>query len=280
MPAPVGQQQRRAAARWLLLSLRLRACLSHRRHHRGARSAISAAGGSRRRSGRAATWAAPTPGRDSTCTSPIGGRGARAFPLRLVADRVAGLVAAKDGMRECLPCQAAPARIRRVRSLCDHLGCRAASASSGRASSRGRSASAAFVRASVLEQGAPYHLLGGVPIAERTATAAGADHLVAVPEGKRRFVAQVDGQRNRSQEQMAKRVASAGHSGRSARIRRAQTMPSLNPVRTLILSARALRLISARQASMSSTSSNRWTTWPRARPPPGSPRSSGSSGRS
>ena len=38
---------------------------------------------------------------------------------------------------------------------------------------------------------------------ERTATAAGADHLVAVAEGKRRFVAQLDGQRNRSQEQIA-----------------------------------------------------------------------------
>jgi hypothetical protein len=34
-----------------------------------------------------------------TSHSPIGGRGARAFPLRLVADRVADLVAAMDGTR-------------------------------------------------------------------------------------------------------------------------------------------------------------------------------------
>jgi hypothetical protein len=41
-------------------------------------------------------------------------------------------------------------------------------------------------------------------------------------------------------------------------------MPSLNPVRTLILSARAWRRISARHASTSSTSSTSWITWPDA----------------
>lgn len=58
-----------------------------------------------------------------------------------------------------------------------------------------------LVPASVLEQGVLYDLLGGAPVGKRTGTAAGADQLVAVLEGKKRSVAHLDSQRSRSQEQ-------------------------------------------------------------------------------
>lgn len=50
-----------------------------------------------------------------------------------------------------------------------------------------------LVRAFVLEQRPAHHVLGGIRVAERRATAAGADQLVAVSVGEGRFVAQLNG---------------------------------------------------------------------------------------
>lgn len=115
----------------------------------------------------------------------------------------------------------------------------------------------------VLEQSAADDVLRGVAVTKRRAPVARADQLVAVPNGEDRFVSQLDRQPSGAPEQVS-RTPAASASGWGERTRSAQTMPSLNPVRTLILSARAWRRISARQAPTSSTSSVPWITWPDA----------------
>src|SRR5512132_413581 len=100
----------------------------------------------------------------------------------------------------------------------------------------GRELRRLLVRALVLEQAAAYNVLGGVAIAEREATAARADQLVAVPDGEDRFVLQFGGERNRARKQIGVAARPTRASERQTRTNTAQTTPSLNPVRTLILS--------------------------------------------
>jgi len=61
---------------------------------------------------------------------------------------------------------------------------------------QGRGLGRLLVRAFVLEQGAAHDILDGVAVPEGGATAAAADHLVAVPDGEERFVPQIGGERN------------------------------------------------------------------------------------
>jgi hypothetical protein len=74
-------------------------------------------------------------------------------------------------------------------------------------------------------------------------------------------MAQPNGQRNRAPEQIAVAPTDPEYSCLVGSDPQRPDDPSLKPVRTSILSARAWRLISARHASTSSTS---WITWPSA----------------
>ena len=118
----------------------------------------------------------------------------------------------------------------------------------------GRELRRLLVRALVLEQAAAHNVLAGVAVTERRATAARADQLVAVADGEDRFVLQFDSQRHRARKQIA--VAARPDQGVRAADAN-QECPNdalVDPVRSLILSARAWRLISARHASTSWTS--------------------------